>query len=103
MENWGLVTFREDRIIFDGKIASTSQQQLLAETMAHEIAHYCKFSSLLYLKLIRISLGFGNYVTCKWWDDLWLNEAMATWLSYKPFGNYHADWDLVRSFPSVDD
>ena len=95
MENWGLVTFREDRIIFNDKVASTYQKQLLAETMAHEIAHYCTYSSLLHLKVIQISfLGFGNYVTCKWWDDLWLNEAMATWLSYKPFGNYHADWNL---------
>ena len=31
-----------------------------------------------------ISLGFGNYVTCKWWNDLWLNEAMATWLHGYP-------------------
>lgn len=42
MENWGLVSFREDRIIFNEKIASTVQQQTLAETMAHEIAHYCR-------------------------------------------------------------
>jgi glutamyl aminopeptidase len=41
-------------------------------------------------------LGFGNYVTCKWWDDLWLNEAMATWLSYKPFTANYPDWNLVK-------
>jgi len=52
MENWGLVTFREDRIIFDEKIASTYQKQRLAETMAHEIAHYCRFQCLLYAKII---------------------------------------------------
>lgn len=40
------------------------------------------------------SSGFGNYVTCKWWDDLWLNEAMATWLSFKPFGVYYQDWNM---------
>ncbi len=44
MENWGLITFREDRLIFDGKIASTLQKQDLAETIAHELAHFCKFS-----------------------------------------------------------
>ncbi len=44
MENWGLVSFREDRIIFDEKIASTYQKQRLAETMAHELAHFCKFN-----------------------------------------------------------
>jgi aminopeptidase N len=43
MENWGLVSFREDRIIFDEKIASTGQKQRLAETMAHEIAHFCTY------------------------------------------------------------
>jgi len=44
MENWGLVLFREDLIIFDEKIASTSEKQELAETMAHELAHFCKFN-----------------------------------------------------------
>ncbi|CAF1272229.1 unnamed protein product [Rotaria sp. Silwood1] len=78
MENWGLVSFREDRIIFNEKIASIIQKQQLGETMAHEIAHF----------------WFGNYVTCKWWDDLWLNEAMATWLSYKPFKTYYPDWNM---------
>jgi aminopeptidase N len=51
MENWGLVSFREDRIMFDEKIASILQKQQLAETMAHEIAHFCKFnSSIINLK-----------------------------------------------------
>lgn len=48
-------------------------------------------------------LGFGNYVTCKWWDDLWLNEAMATWLSFKPFGVYYPDWNLVKVLLPIDD
>lgn len=41
MENWGLISFREDRIMFDEKIASILQKQQLGETMAHEIAHFC--------------------------------------------------------------
>ena len=45
MENWGLVSFREDRIMFDEKIASILQKQQLGETMAHEIAHFCKSNS----------------------------------------------------------
>lgn len=44
MENWGLVSFREDRIMFDEKIASILQKQQLGETMAHEIAHFCKLN-----------------------------------------------------------
>jgi len=43
MENWGLISFREDRIIFDDKIASTYQKQRLAETVSHELAHFCIF------------------------------------------------------------
>ncbi|CAF2088041.1 unnamed protein product [Rotaria magnacalcarata] len=78
MENWGLVSFREDRLMFNGRIASVIQKQQLAETMAHEIAHF----------------WFGNYVTCQWWDNLWLNEAMATWLSYKPFSVKYPDWNM---------
>jgi len=41
MENWGLVSFREDRIMFDEKIVSIPQKQQLGETIAHEIAHFC--------------------------------------------------------------
>jgi aminopeptidase N len=43
MENWGLISFREDRIIFDEKIASTYQKQHL-NTISHELAHFCKFN-----------------------------------------------------------
>ncbi len=98
MENWGLVSFREDRIMFDEKIASIFQKQQLGETMAHEIAHFCKFNSDTIKYKLDNHTGFGNYVTCKWWDDLWLNEAMATWLSYKPFTAKYPDWNMVEYF-----
>ena len=41
MENWGLVSFREDRLIFDDKVVSTLQKQRLMETVAHELSHFC--------------------------------------------------------------
>ena len=44
MENWGLVSFREDRIMFNEHIASILHKQQLGETMAHEIAHFCKLA-----------------------------------------------------------
>ncbi|CAF1059093.1 unnamed protein product [Adineta ricciae] len=78
MENWGLVTFREDQLIYDEKVVSTERKQDLGETIAHELAHF----------------WFGNYVTCQWWTDLWLNEAMATWLSYKPFADSYPSWNM---------
>jgi aminopeptidase N len=54
MENWGLVSFREDRIMFDERVASILQKQQLGETMAHEIAHFCKFNKSKKKTLINI-------------------------------------------------
>lgn len=67
MENAGAVTFREWYLLLDEKTASVDQRRGFYLVMAHELAHQ----------------WFGNLVTMPWWDDLWLNEAFATWLSYK--------------------
>ena len=60
MENWGLVTFREIAMIANEK-SSIDQRQYVAIVIAHELAH----------------MWFGDLVTMKWWDDLWLNESFA--------------------------
>jgi cytosol alanyl aminopeptidase len=65
MENTGLVTFREEIILLDPEHASTRSRRLMAQVMAHELAH----------------MWFGNLVTMEWWDDLWLNEAFANWVA----------------------
>lgn len=65
MENAGLITYREQLLLLDSN-APLQQKQAYLSTHAHEIAHQ----------------WFGNLVTLEWWDDLWLNEAFATWLSY---------------------
>jgi cytosol alanyl aminopeptidase len=67
MENVGAITFREWYVLLNGKTASVEQKRGFYLVMAHELAHQ----------------WFGNSVTMPWWDDLWLNEAFATWLSYK--------------------
>lgn len=67
MENAGAITFREWYLLLDEKTASIAQRMGFYTVMAHELAHQ----------------WFGNSVTMAWWDDLWLNEAFATWLSYK--------------------
>ena len=65
MENAGLITFRDDLLLLDGKKASPRAIEARDHVMAHELAHQ----------------WFGNLVTMQWWDDLWLSESFATWLS----------------------
>lgn len=67
MENVGAITFRDWYLLIDEQSASVEQQRDFYVVMAHELAHQ----------------WFGNTVTMPWWDDLWLNESFATWLSYK--------------------
>ena len=65
MENVGCVTFHEDVLIFRSKVTERSYISR-ASTIHHEMAH----------------MWFGDLVTMKWWQDLWLNESFAEWASY---------------------
>ena len=65
MENAGCVTFNEDSFIFRSK-AAEEEYNWRANTILHEMAH----------------MWFGDLVTMRWWDDLWLNESFAEWASY---------------------
>ncbi len=88
MENPGLVTFGE-YVMLLGDHPPLSQQRAFAAVTAHELAHQ----------------WFGDSVTMRWWDDLWLNEAFATFMSAKVVQawrpSYHADEALVRSALAV--
>ncbi|MEM6790983.1 MAG: M1 family metallopeptidase [Myxococcota bacterium] len=77
MENAGAITFREYLLLFQGDNASFDQRRAFAYVMAHELAHQ----------------WFGNLVTMPWWDDIWLNEAFATWMGYRVVAERRPDYD----------
>ena len=82
MENWGAITFRETILLYDSKTSSTRTKQFIAEVISHEIAH----------------MWFGNLVTMKWWNDLWLNESFATFMATKFVDKFYPEWDLWNQF-----
>jgi len=85
MENWGAITFREAYILVDEN-TSVRYKKVVAEVVAHEVAHQ----------------WFGNLVTMKWWDDLWLNESFATFMSYKLVESMFPQWHVWDDFLRTD-
>jgi len=82
MENAGMVTYRETALLQDPKTAPKAALKRVAEVIFHEDAHQ----------------WFGNLVTMKWWNDLWLNESFATWMSYKQMDGWKPGWRVWLDF-----
>jgi aminopeptidase N len=78
MENAGCITFREILLQIDEKHASIDLKKTIASVIAHEMAHQ----------------WFGDLVTMQWWDDIWLNEGFATWMSSKPVEAWKPEWNF---------
>ncbi|KAM9460800.1 aminopeptidase N-like [Clarias gariepinus] len=78
MENWGLITYRETALLYDPKISAAGNKQRIATVVAHELAH----------------MWFGNLVTLKWWNDLWLNEGFASYVEYLGADYAEPTWNM---------
>ena len=82
MENLGAVTFRESLLLIDRAAASRVELERIADVVAHEVAH----------------MWFGDLVTMKWWNGIWLNEAFATFMELLCVDDYRPDWNRWVTF-----
>ncbi|KAK2841765.1 hypothetical protein Q5P01_011965 [Channa striata] len=78
MENWGLITYRETALLYDEAFSSNSNRERIATIIAHELAH----------------MWFGNLVTLRWWNDLWLNEGFASYVEYLGADKAEPTWNV---------
>ncbi len=81
MENWGLVTYRESMMLAS-EAATLGTKKCVALTVAHELSHQ----------------WFGDLVTMKWWDDLWLNESFASVMEYFAVDFIHPEYNIFELF-----
>ncbi len=84
MENFGAITYRESDMLVDEKNAPVSAKAGVASVVAHEMAHQ----------------WFGDMVTMKWWNNIWLNEGFATWMSNKPLEAWKPEWHIDEQVAS---
>ncbi|VEN38176.1 unnamed protein product [Callosobruchus maculatus] len=82
MENWGLITYREARLLFDPEEDGTSVKQTIALVIAHELSHS----------------WFGNLVTLAWWSETFLNEGFARYFQNKITHEIYPEWQLDKQF-----
>jgi aminopeptidase N len=82
MENWGLITYRERVLLaYPGETAQSTKEQI-ATVIAHETSHQ----------------WFGNLVTMRWWNDLWLNESFANLMEYQAVDALFPEWHIWDEF-----
>ena len=76
MENWGAIYTFEYALLLDPSISTQRDRQGVFGIAAHEMAHQ----------------WFGDLVTMRWWDDLWLNEGFASWMASRTTAKLHPEW-----------
>ncbi|KAL6751913.1 peptidase family M1-domain-containing protein [Haematococcus lacustris] len=82
MENWGLLTFRESKLLVDPDADDVSQMMAVGATVSHEISHQ----------------WFGNLVTCADWTELWLNEGFATYFEHLGADAWRPEYQYYQTF-----
>ena len=82
MENLGCITFRENLLLVDPSVATQNERELVADVVAHELAH----------------MWFGDLVTMGWWNGIWLNEAFATFMEIAACDAYRPSWERWTTF-----
>jgi puromycin-sensitive aminopeptidase len=82
MENLGCVTYRENALLVNPAEASQLELQRVATVVAHETAH----------------MWFGDLVTMRWWNGIWLNEAFATFMELAVTDDFRPEWQVWTAF-----
>lgn len=84
MENWGLAIYLE-RLFLKNENSTQSTEQRIVTIITHEIAH----------------MWFGNLVTPKWWNDLWLNEGFARYMQFVGANELRPEWELLEQHANM--
>ncbi|XP_076764228.1 putative aminopeptidase-2 [Xylocopa sonorina] len=82
MENWGLITYRESRLLYAEGLTSDVAKQSIASVIVHELTH----------------MWFGNMITPEWWSYLWLSEAFARYFQYFGTAQIETTWNMEEQF-----
>ena len=82
MENLGCITYRESLLLIDPDASTQFEQQVVADVVSHELAH----------------MWFGDLVTMRWWNGIWLNEAFATFMEVMAVDVFRPNWERWTNF-----